>query len=189
MEVMTEPRSGRADDSDDSAAVETTPDTYRVNWSRVLVYGLLPGLALLLAMAAGFLKWKGSSISNADIARSQSVAAARDSAVALLSFRSDTIETEVDAAREHLTGDFRDLYTQVTRDVLIPNAKERHVSASASIPAAASVSATDNHAVVLLFVDQTVTIGDSPPADSDESVRVTLDKIGNRWLVSDFDQF
>ena len=33
-----------------------------VNWSRVLVYGLLPGLVLLLAMAAGLLKWKDSSI-------------------------------------------------------------------------------------------------------------------------------
>ena len=37
-----------------------------VNWSRVLVYGLLPGLALLLAMSAGMLKWKDSSIRDID---------------------------------------------------------------------------------------------------------------------------
>lgn len=43
--------------------------------------------------------------------------------------------------------------------------------------------------MILLFVDQTVTIGDSPPADSSVSVRVTLVKIGDRWLVSGFDQF
>lgn len=186
---MTEPGSGRADDVANSAGVGATADTYHVNWSRVLVYGLLPGLALLLAMAAGFLKWKDSSIRDADIARSQSIVAARDSAVALLSFRSATIETEVEATQERLIGDFRDEYAQVTREVLIPNAKERHVSAAASVPAAASVSATTNRAVVLLFVDQTVTIGDSPPADAFVSVRVTLDKIGDRWLVSGFDQF
>lgn len=186
---MTEPGSGRADDSDNSAVLDAMSDTHRVNWSRVLVYGLLPGLALLLAMAAGFLKWKDSSIRDADIARSQSVVAARDSAVALLSFRSDTIDTEAEATRERLTGDFRDTYAQVTREVLIPNAKERHISAAASVPAAASVSATANHAVVLLFVDQTVTIGDAPPADAFVSVRVTLDKIGDHWLVSGFDQF
>jgi Mce-associated membrane protein len=186
---MTEPRSGPADDSDNSAAAGARADPNRVNWSRVLVYGLLPGLALLLAMAAGFLKWKDSSIRDADIARSQSIVAARDSTIALLSFRSDTIETEVEAARERLTGGFHDTYTQVTREVLIPNAKERHVSATASVPAVASVSATENHAVVLLFVDQTVTIGDSPPADASTSVRVTLDKIGDSWLVSGFDQF
>jgi Mce-associated membrane protein len=160
-----------------------------VNGLRVLVYGLLPGLALLLAMAAGLLKWKDASIRNADIARSQSIVAARDSAIALLSFRSDTVEQEVDAARERLTGGFRDTYTQVTREVLIPNAKERHVTAAASVPAAASESATDNHAVVLLFVDQSVTVDGSPPADAASSVRVTLDKIGERWLVSGFDQF
>jgi Mce-associated membrane protein len=150
---------------------------------------VLPGLAFLLAMAAGFLKWHDSSIRDADIARSQSVKAAKDSAVALLSFRSDTIEKEVAAARERLTGGFRDTYTQVTREVLIPNAEERHVSAVAHVPAAASVSATQNHAVVLVFVDQTVTIGNSPPTDSSSSVRVTLDKNGERWLVSGFDQF
>ena len=186
---MTEPRSDRTDDSADSAAVDAKPDTHRVNWLRVLVYGLLPGLALLLAMAAGFLKWKDTSIRDADVARSQSIMAARDSAIALLSFRSGTIESEVEAVRERLTGGFLETYTQVTREVLIPNAKERHVSAAATVPSAASVSATGNHAVVLLFVDQTVKIGDFSPADASTSVRVTLDKIGDRWLVSGFDQF
>jgi Mce-associated membrane protein len=161
----------------------------RVNWLRVLVYGVLPGLALLLAMAAGLLKWQDASIRDVDIARSQSIKAARDSAIALLSFRSDTVEKEVAAARERLTGGFRDTYTQVTREVLIPNAKEQHVSAVASVPAAASVSATQNRAVVLVFVDQTVTIGNSPPTDTSSGVRVTLDKTGGRWLVSGFDQF
>jgi Mce-associated membrane protein len=76
----------------------------------------------------------------------------------------------------------------VTRDVLIPNSKEKQVSAVARVPAAASVSASENHAVVLVFVDQTVTVGTSPPADAASSVRVTLDKVGERWLISGFDQ-
>ena len=160
-----------------------------VNWSRVLVYGLLPGLVLLLAMAAGLLKWKDSSIRNIDLARSQSVSAARDSAVAVLSFRSDTVDRDVAAARERLTGGFLDTYTQRTQRELIPNARERHVVATASAPLAASESVTQNHGVVLLFVTQTVRIGDAPPVDIGSSVRVTLDKIGDRWLISDFDQY
>lgn len=173
---MTEPQSDRG-------------ETRRVNWSRVLVYGFLPGLVLLLAMAAGLLKWKDSSVRNADLARSQSVAAARDSAVAVLSFRFDTVDQDVAAARERLTGGFLDTYTQVTQDAVIPDAKERHVSATASVPAAASESANENHAVVLLFVNETVRIGNSPPTDAPSSVRVTLDKIGERWLISGFEQF
>jgi Mce-associated membrane protein len=160
-----------------------------VNWSRVLVYGLLPGLMLLLAMAAGLLKWKDSSIRNIDLARSQSVSAARDSAVAVLSFRSDTVDRDVAAARERLTGGFLDTYTQRTQQELIPNARERHVVATASAPLAASESVTQNHGVVLLFVTQTVRIGDASPVDAGSSVRVTLDKIGDRWLISDFDQY
>jgi Mce-associated membrane protein len=160
-----------------------------VNWSRVLVYGLLPALALLLAIAAGLLKWKDASVRNTELARTESVTAARDSTVALLSFRFDTVDRDVAAARQRLTGKFRDVYTQRTREELIPNAKEQRVTATAVVPGAASESATHNHAVVLVFVNQTIKIADSAPADAVSSVRVTLDKIGERWLVSDFDQF
>ena len=70
---------------------------------------------------------------------------------------------------------------------MIPGAKEKQIATAATIPAASPVSATENHAVVLLFVDQTVTMGNSAPVESVSSVRVTLDKVGNRWLVSGFD--
>jgi Mce-associated membrane protein len=160
-----------------------------VNWSRILVYGLLPGLALLLAIAAGLLKWKDSSIRDIDIARSESVSVARDSTDAVLTFRYNTVDQDVAATRGRLTGGFLDTYTQRTQHELIPNAKQHRVVATARVPAAASESVTPNHAVVLLFVNQTVRIGDAPPADTESNVRVTLEKIGGRWLVSDFDQY
>jgi Mce-associated membrane protein len=160
-----------------------------VNWSRVLVYGLLPGLALLLAMSAGLLKWKDSSIRDLDAARSQSVSAARDSAVAVLTFRFDTMDRDVAAAREWLTGKFLTTYTQQTQEERIPSAKQHHLVATANVSGAAPESVTPNRAVVLLFVDQTVKIGDTPPVASEYDVRVTLDKVGERWLVSEFDQY
>jgi Mce-associated membrane protein len=160
-----------------------------VNWSRVLVYGLLPGLALLLAMSAGMLKWKDSSIRDIDVARSQSVAAARDSAVAVLTFRFDTVDRDVAATRERLTGAFLNTYTQQTREELAPSAKQSRVVTTASVSGAAAQSVTSNRAVVLLFVDQTVKMGDEPPTATGSSVRVTLDKVGERWLISDFDQY
>ncbi len=51
----------------------------------------------------------------------------------------------------------------------------------------ASVSANPGHVVVLLFVNQTVTVGTSVPTATASSVRVTLDKVGDRWLISGFD--
>jgi Mce-associated membrane protein len=57
----------------------------------------------------------------------------------------------------------------------------------ATVPAAASVSATPNHAVALVFVNQTVTVGNDAPAGTSSTVRVTLEKSGDRWLISAFD--
>jgi Mce-associated membrane protein len=55
------------------------------------------------------------------------------------------------------------------------------------VPAAASVSATENHAVVLVFIDQTTTIGDDAPTQTTSSVRITLERVHDRWLISQFD--
>jgi Mce-associated membrane protein len=158
-----------------------------VDWSRVVAFGLLPGLALILAIGAGYLKWQDNSVRNSDTARIESVQAAKDTTIKMLSYKPDSVEQELGDARNLLTGDFRDQYTSLTNDVVIPGAKEKQISAVASVPAAASVSAEPDHAVVLVFVNQTVIVGQDAPTDTASSVRVTLDKIGDRWLISKFD--
>jgi Mce-associated membrane protein len=159
----------------------------RVRWSKAIAYGLIPGLALLMASAAGYLKWQDGTAREAQAAGVESVRSAIDSTVALLSYRPDTVEKDLDAAKGRLTGTFLDAYTSSTHDVVIPGAKQKQVSAVATVPAAASSSATPTHAVVLLFVDQTVTVGQSAPTNTASSVRVTLDKVDGRWLISQFD--
>ena len=119
-----------------------------------------PRFALLLALAAGYFKWVDGSADDLARARTESVRVAGEDAVALLSYKADSVEKDLGAARERLTGEFKDAYTELTRQVVIPGAKEKHISSVAKVNAAASVSATANHAVVLLFVNQTVTIGD-----------------------------
>ncbi|MEB3022686.1 hypothetical protein K6T79_16700 [Mycolicibacter sp. MYC098] len=152
----------------------------------VLTYGVLPALLLLLA-AAGLLKWQDGSVRNAQAPATESVRAATDGTIALLSYKPDTVETDLAAARGRLTGPFLDAYTLLTHDVVIPGAKQKKISAVATVPAAASVSSTDRHAVALLFVNQLVTIGQDAPTNTASSVRVTLDKVDGRWLISQFD--
>ncbi|OBI11955.1 hypothetical protein A5713_05390 [Mycobacterium sp. E2497] len=159
----------------------------RNNWSRVLAYAVLPGLALSLASGAGVLKWQGSSIADADRGRIEATRAAREGTAALLTYRPDTVERDLGAARERLTGRFKDTYTSLTRDVVIPGSKQRHISALATVQSAASVSEGPDHGVVLLFVNQTTIVGADAPAYTASSVRVTLDKVGGRWLISGFD--
>lgn len=174
-----------AESSDEPATAATAEKG--IAWSRVIAFIVLPALALVLAAGAGYLKWRDNSIRNSEIAAVTSVQAARDGTIALLSYRPESVEQQLGAARDLLTGEFRDSYTSLTNDVVIPGAKEKQISAIASVPAAASVSATPEEAVVLLFVNQTVTVGPDAPTDTASSVRVTLEKDGDRWLISKFD--
>jgi Mce-associated membrane protein len=184
-EIIDEPTE-IADETPESTEPEKKPKR-RIPWARVFAFGVLPALALLLAMSAGYLKWVDSSVRDNDVARMESTQAAKDSTIALLSYKPDTVEQQLGAARDLLTGDFRDSYTSLTHDVVIPGAKQKQISAVATVPAVASVSAKPDHAVVLVFVNQTVVVGQDAPTDTASSVRVTLDKVGNRWLISKFD--
>jgi Mce-associated membrane protein len=178
-----------ADETPDEASESAGPEKpkRRIQWARVVAFGVLPAVALLLAMGAGYLKWMDNSVRDSDRARDTSVQAAKDSTVALLSYKPDSVEQQLTAARDRLTGQFRDSYTSLTRDVVIPGAKQKHISAVATVPAAASVSAKPNRAVVLVFVNQTVIVGQDAPTDTASAVRVTLDKVGDQWLISNFD--
>ena len=152
-----------------------------------VAFVMLPAVALLLAAGAGYLKWEYASRQDSQRAAAESVTAAADTAAAILSYRPDSVDKELSAARDRLTGSFLESYTTLVNDVVIPGAKQKKITAVAQVPAAASVSATPSHAVVLVFVNQATTIGNDPTTNTASSVRVTLDKIGERWLVSGFD--
>ncbi len=163
----------------------TEPGT-RLSWSRLLV-AALPALALLLALGVGYLKWLDGKERESVTAAEQSVRVASESTIAILSYKPETVDQELKAAADRLTAGFRQQYTQLVNDVVAPGAKQQHITAVATVPAAASVLATGKQAVVLVFVDQTTTIGNDPPTQSTSSVRVTLDKVDGRWLISQFD--
>lgn len=63
------------------------PKRLRTRLARILAYGVLPASALLLSGAAGYLKWVDGAAREADVARAESVQAAIDSTVAMLSYR------------------------------------------------------------------------------------------------------
>lgn len=190
-EAATGSDAENADDSVEAGEpVESTvaaPKPKRVDWPWIVAFVALPLVALLLAGAAGYLKWVDSSVRDSDAVRIESLQVAKDATVRILSYKPDTVEQDLTAARDLLTGNFRDSYTQLITDVVIPGAKEKKISAVANVPAAGSVSATPNRAEVLVFVNQTVIVGDGAPTATASSVKVTLDRVGDRWLISEFD--
>jgi Mce-associated membrane protein len=176
------------DDAGDGDEAGDVPDSQRArfSWGRLLIAGL-PALALLLALGVGYLKWLDGTARESRAAAEESIRAASDSTIAILSYKPETVDKDLKTAADRLAEPFRQQYTQLVTDVVAPGAKQQHISAVATVPAAASVWATGKQAVVLVFVDQTTTIGADAPTQSTSSVRVSLDKVDGRWLITQFD--
>lgn len=154
---------------------------------RWMILGSVSAVITALGAAAGYFTWQDISHQSREIAISESVIAAKDTTVAMLSYKPETAAKDLNAARDRLTGAFEADYTKLISEVVIPGATEKKISAVAQVAAAGSVLANGRHAVVLLFVDQTVVMGKGAPTNTASSVRVTLEKIGQRWLVSGFE--
>ncbi len=159
----------------------------RINWLGALAYGVLPALVLVLGMAAGIAKYVVGSARADEAARIEVLHAAKDGSVAILSYQAETAARQLADAGNRLTGQFRSSYLALTHDVVIPGAEQKRISAVATVPAAAVVSADTRRAVVLVSIDQAVVVGTGAPTDTASSVRVTLDHVNGTWLISGFD--
>jgi len=159
----------------------------RTRFAAVLAFAVLPALGLGSGAAASYLKWRDATARASQSAAIESTAAATESTVAILAYEPGTVRTSLTGARDRLAGGFRDAYTKLINDVVIPGAEQKKITTLVTVPGAASLSATPNHAVVLVFVNQNVTMGNEAPTDTASTVKVTLDKVGDRWLISAFD--
>lgn len=161
-------------------------------WLRKLK--LVPvAISLLLVISAVLAAWlyfwqfRPDQQVDAGAARA-AVATASEGTAALLSYSPDTVEQDVARAKSRLTGDFLSYYDAYTRQVVAPTAKQKSVKTTATVTAAALAEMHPGSAVVLLFVNQSTTSKDKPdPSTSLSSVRVTMTKVGDKWLISKFD--
>jgi Mce-associated membrane protein len=177
----------------DSDAVETpaeettTSETPGRSRGRVLVHLVAPLLVLAMAVGVGLLKWQVDSVAMSQGAAAQAVVAATEGASAMLSYRADHAREDLTAASERMTGDFRNEYAALINDLVIPGAEQKRISAVASVPAAALISADAERAQVLVYINQTTSVGADAPTDTKSSARVDVEKVGDRWLISGFE--
>ena len=179
-------------------AVTRTDDTTRVDAAenatapprsasgrRRLLLATLTAAAIVLAGFVGFGVYEKVERDGAEAARTEALQAAEEQAVAMLAYDHGTVDEQVAAAVDGLTGDFRDEYTNLMRNVIAPGAKEKSITVQVSVQASSVVSAEADRAVTLLFLNQITTSSVNPEAVSSGSrVRVELEKHDGRWLVS-----
>jgi Mce-associated membrane protein len=174
-----------AQDADERQADKTT------KLRRPVVAALV--LALLFVVSGALTGWlyvtQYRPDQQTDAAASKSaIDAARDGIVAVLSYKPETLNQDISAAKSHLTGDFLNFYDQFTRDVVTPAAQEKKLTTTAQVVGAAVSELHPNSAVVLLFVNQATISKDRPdPAMSASTVLVSLAKVHGTWLISKFD--
>ncbi|MBO0676711.1 twin-arginine translocation pathway signal [Mycolicibacterium sp. S2-37] len=123
-----------------------------------------------------------------DAASAAAVRAAAEGAVAMLSYKPDTLEADLAAAKSHLTGDFLNYYSDFSDEILLPAARDRAVTTTASVARAADADIRPDAAKVLVFVNQTTRSRERPePAQTASSVMVSMAKVDGKWLISAFD--
>ena len=148
---------------------------------------LLVVVVLLLGGAAAMLWREQHRDELVDRARSTAVEVAGSRTAELLSYEHSSVDAKVRRVADSLTRGFRDEYSQLMTEVVAPAAKQQQVTTTAKVSAASVISATPQRAVCLLFVNQTTEAGKGEqraPRVSGSRVRVSLQRVDGRWLVS-----
>jgi Mce-associated membrane protein len=153
-----------------------------------LILTVLIAAASVAVATALYLTQYRTDVQTDDAAASAAVRAASEGTVALLSYQPDSVDTDLAAAKTHLTGEFLTYYGKFSDEILLPAAKERAVRTDAAVVRAAEAEIHRDTAKVLVFVNQTTTSRERPDAaQTASSVMVSLAKVDGRWLISAFD--
>lgn len=149
-------------------------------------------LAVLIIVAAATAGWQYAERYRTDVSMDAQhvavLAAARTGTVSILSYAPDTLAQDFATAEKHLTGDFLAYYRTFTEQVVRPAATEQKVTTTAEVSRAAVTEMHPDSATVLVFIGQTTTRTGAPaPAPTSSSLLVSLQRVGDTWLISGFD--
>lgn len=153
-------------------------------WRRYLRRSVLPLLLVASLAVSGFLGWRQWQEHQVKAAGEQAQQAAIAYAQVLTSIDSNKVDENFKQVLDGATGEFKDMYTQSSvklRHLLIDNKATAH----GVVVDSAIQSASTGKAVVLLFIDQTVTNTAAPDPRIDRSrIKMTMEKVDGRWRAS-----
>jgi Mce-associated membrane protein len=112
---------------------------------------------------------------------------ARASVVALLSYEPNTVRQSLTTAAGNLTGEYRDSYTKLINDTVVPDAEQNRIVSKATVLDIGTTTADDTTATLLVFVNQSVVAGSQAATETASSVRVHMVTQDDRWLIDRFD--
>jgi Mce-associated membrane protein len=185
----TDPGSAEMAQKQNSAVTLVSPPTTRrrPRWKHHVVFVMLPLLAMACAVGAAYFRYLDQTAANTKVAQIEASTAAREATTAMFSYTPTTAQEALNGARERLTGEFRDQFTSLIDDYALPGAVQYKVSTQADVAAIAVVDADPTHVTLVLFVNQTATVGDQAPTSTAFTARTTVEKVDGRWLIAAFE--
>lgn len=181
-----EPTESAADgDADEPADPPAEADASRAR-SRVSLPVVLAAVALVLAVTCAVLRWLIVAQDQSDTARDEAVQAAKEITAEMLSYETETVDQQLTAARDRMTGEFLGKYSAMINEV-VPAAHAQQIAAVAEVLRAGVVSAKPDSAELVLFVNQSVQVGNNMPQKTASVARATLVKEGDRWMLSEYE--
>ena len=148
------------------------------------VIGAVAGVCGGLLVASGILGWQVWQQHQVKEASIEAQRAAVSYAQVLTSIDSNNVDENFKDVLDGATGEFKDMYSQSSvelRQLLIENKATAH----GVVVDSAVQEASKNKAIVLLFVDQSVTNTKLPDPRIDRSrMKMTLEKVDGRWRAS-----
>ena len=167
-------------------AIDRIASRLLMHWGSILLTAMAVA-AVSLAVFLFILQYRPDRQID-DAAAQRAIHAASDGAVAALSYSSENMDGDFARARSHLTGDFLAYYDKFTKEIVIPTVQQKHLTQTAAVVRAAVSELEPNSAVVLVFLNETTLSKDKPqPLITPNSVRITLTKVGESWLISKLD--
>lgn len=144
-------------------------------------------LFLVSLVAFGAFFYAAALHDQRDQAERDARSTAEKSVAALLSYQHGTVEQDAGRRAGMLTGKFRDEYANLLRTVIVPESQTRQVTTSTSV-AHSSVIRNDgpDRVWVLMFLNQSTTAAGQPePVFNGSRVRVGMERLPDRWAVSE----
>lgn len=174
------------DFEDDDDVEEAEPGDRMRMAKQVLV--VLALVALVLSGAVFYLLHRVNDARAADEAGDEAISAARAHAQDLLSYDYRSLDSDFQRGLAATTGGFHKQYQQTTSQLVRPQATKQKVIVQAAVMNAGLISAGDDNATVLLFVDRVTTkAGQKKPTFNQDRVRMSMTKVNGKWLVSKLD--
>ena len=186
-EVVTTAEDGVEPDGAEDGAVPDSPEASAAAPGRrkpnLLVAAVAAAFTVLLALT-GYLGWQDWQHKQLTEASESAQRAAVSYAQVLTSIDSDNVDENFKEVLDGATGEFKDMYSQSSvelRQLLIENKATAH----GIVVESAVQSASKDKAVVLLFVDQSVSNTKLPDPRIDRSrMKMTLEKVDGQWRAS-----